>query len=101
MLDKLRKLVAVAEDMATAWNDGGQSVEGVDVHVELNEGLVRVGVFGVVGVNFSSDDNVHFPEYGVDYYTYLYDWVDGEWVERIPAGHYAENKPEEMDDLPF
>lgn len=101
MLDKLRKLVAVAEDIAAEVDESGYSVDGINVHVEGDQGFVRVGHHGIVGVTFSSDDNVHFPEYGIDYYTYLYDWRDGEWVERIPAEYYSGNKPEEVDDLPF
>ena len=103
MLDRYKKLVAVAEEMVTRWNDAGECVEGLDVHVEYNQGLVRVGVHGVVGVSYSSDDNVHFPEYGVDYNRYHFEW-DGEgWVELKPMVHtIAVESCEEADDpLPF
>ena len=102
MIDKFVKLVAVAEAMATAWNDAGDCVEGMDVQVECNQGVVRVGVFGIVGVNFSSDDNVHFPEYGVDYRNYYYDWIDGEWIlnqPKVVGQSFVE--VEEIDPLPF
>lgn len=97
---KFKKLVAVAEEMATQWTEAGQSVEGIDVQVEDNHGVVRVGVFGIVGVSFSSDDNVHFPEYGIDYKSYEYEWIEETWVRKQPKFLSAFlNEAEE--ELPF
>ena len=102
MLDRFKKLVAVAEEMATKRHNAGESVEGIDVQVEGSQGVVRVGVYAVVGVTFSSDDNVHFPEYGVDYWNYYYDWRGEGWVEHQPLVQTeAVGFCEEADDLPF
>lgn len=83
MIDKFRKLVAVAEEMATEWNNAGDCVEGMDVQVQGSRGVVRVGVMREYPVYFP-DENVYMPEYGVDYIDYYYNWVDGEWVREFP-----------------
>ena len=102
MLIRFRELVAVAEEMATKWHNAGESVEGIDAQVEGSQGVVRVGVHAVVGITFSSDDNVHFPEYGVDYVSYYYDWRGEGWVQVQRIVHTIDGTIyEEVDDLPF
>jgi hypothetical protein len=102
MIDKLNKLVAVAEEMATKWNESGECVEGVVVEVEGNFGVVRIGVHGIIGSNFSHDDNVHFPEYGVVYYSEPFNWEDGGWKEALPQPMVWSGVAEEdADELPF
>ncbi len=102
MIDRYLKLVAVAEDMAAEWSGCGLSVEGVAVEVEGNFGVVRIGVHGIIGSNFSHDDNVHFPEYGVVYYSEPFNWEDGGWKEALPQPMVWSGVAEEdADELPF
>lgn len=102
-MDMFRKLVAVAEDMATKWTEKNLSVEGLCAWIEEDRGFVKVGTMGVVGVTYSHDDNCQFPEYGVVYTHYIYDWIDGEWVENKPTVFEVASNSyvEEFDELPF
>ena len=102
MIDKFKKLVAVAEDMAARWSQSGECVEGVVVDVEGDFGVVRIGVHGVIGSNFSHDDNVHFPEYGVAYHSEPFNWEDGDWRKALPQPMvWSGVEEEEVDELPF
>lgn len=98
MIDKFRKLVALAESIATRYNDAGDTVEGFNVHVELNNGFVRVGIMQEHAV-YHPDENVYMPEYHVSYNTYMYDWVDNKWVKKVTT--YAPLDEDEVDELPF
>lgn len=101
MLDKFRKLVAVAEEMATAWGEYGESVEGLDVQVEGSQGCVRLGRMTQFAV-YHPDENVYMPEYGVDYNTYYYNWIDGEWVKQSPkVSERVAVEEQESDELPW
>jgi hypothetical protein len=83
MLDKYRKLVAVAEDMASEWNDCEMSVEGIEVSVELNVGTVSIGMMREYAI-YCSEENQYEPSYAMDYTKTVFDWVDGDWVKREP-----------------
>ena len=48
MLDRFKKLVAVAEEMVTEYNEVGHNVESIVVDVEGDFGVVCIGVFGLV-----------------------------------------------------
>jgi len=104
MLDKFRKLVAVAEEMATSWNEMGLDVSGMEVQVEGHGGIVRVGTWREYAV-YHPDENQHMPEYCMDYTTYYYTWIDGQWMKDEPmiveAASPFEMREEEIDDLPF
>jgi len=103
MIDKFRKLVAVAEDMAAQRNEMCVGVDGIDVHVEGHEGMVRLGMMGEYAVYYP-DENQYMPEYGMDYVTYYYTWVDDAWVKKEPV-YLVANSPfeenQEFDELPF
>lgn len=103
MIDRFKKLVAVAEDMASKWNDKNLSVEAICSWVEEDKGFVKIGTMGVVGVTYSHDDNCQFPEYGVVYTHYTFDWIDGEWKEIVPTVFevMAVSDLELFDELPF
>lgn len=103
MLDRFKKLVAVAEEMVTEYNNVGQNVDGIVVDVEHDFGVIRIGVYGLVSSAYCPDDNVVMPEYGVAYHSEPYHWKDGRWEKAL-----QEVKPvmvlgpfEEEDELPF
>ena len=102
-MDRFKKLVAVAEDMASKWNEKALSVEGICAWVEVDKGYVKIGTMGIVGVTWSHDDNCQFPEYGVVYTHIAYEWVDGDWKEIVPTVfEVASGKDVHMfDELPF
>lgn len=102
-MDRFKKLVAVAEDIASKWNEKALSVEGVCAWLEGDKGFVKVGTMGVVGVTYSHDDNCQFPEYGVVYTHFIYDWVDGDWKEIVPTVFEAASGKDVymFDELPF
>lgn len=100
MIDKFVKLVAVAEEMATAWNDEGDSVAGMSVQVEGNQGVVRVGAMREYGV-YHPDENVYMPEYGVDYNDCYFTWTEGKWVRELPKPVMVSECVVEEDELPF
>jgi hypothetical protein len=103
MMDKFKKLVAVAEDMASKWNQKALSVEGICAWVEEDKGFVKIGTMGIVGVTYSHDDNCQFPENGVVYTHYTFDWIDGEWKELVPTPFevMAGSDIDMFDELPF
>lgn len=103
MMDKYNKLVAVAEDMAAVWNEAGNDVSGIKVCMEDNVGWVGLGQWCVVGRYYSSDDNVVFPEYGIDYKMYYFTWTGSEWIEdkREVRVELVQTEEEEWDELPF
>jgi hypothetical protein len=104
MINKYKKLVAVAEDMAAVWNEAGNDVSGIKVCMEDNTGTVSLGEWCVVGRYYSSDDNVVFPEYGIGYKMYHFTWVDDAWVEDKPEiveRIHVQEDEEEWDELPF
>jgi hypothetical protein len=106
MLDKYRKLVAVAEDMAAEWHECEMSVEGIQVSVELNVGIIRIGMMREYAV-YCPDENQYEPSYAMDYTDTYFDWVDGDWVKRVPEvveykrPHLEYNPFEYIDELPF
>ena len=97
MIDRYKKLVAVAEDMATRLQDAGVHVDGCDVHVENERGIVRLGLWVVVGSTYCSEDNIFEPEFEIDYRTYHFYWSGEEWKEEI----VVEIVEEDYDELPF
>lgn len=103
MLDRYNKLVAVAEEMVTEYNNVGHSVEGIVVDVEGDFGVIRVGVFGLVSSSYCPDENVVMPEYGVVYYSEPYTWNDGMWEKPMaqPTTPMMITSSEEEDELPF
>ena len=105
MIDRYKKLVAVAEDMATRLNDAGVSVDGVVVEVEGHGGIVRIGSCDIIGSSYCSDDNVHHPVFGVDYRSYYFSWINGEWIEDeivLPQMDLAQiEEANVIDELPF
>lgn len=104
MIDKFRKLVAVAEAMVAEWHEMCLGVEGMHVHVEYNQGFVRLGMVREYAV-YHPDENQYMPEYAMDYNTYYFTWVDDTWVRNVPerleapSPVYVEN--EDWDELPF
>jgi hypothetical protein len=104
MIDKFRKLVAVTEEMATEWNQMGLDVVGMEVSVEGHGGIVRLGMGREYPV-YHPDENQYMPEYCIDYITYYFSWLDGQWVKDEPmvveAANPFEEREEEIDELPF
>ena len=68
MLDRFKKLVAVAEEIVTEYNEVGHNVESIVVDVEGDFGVVCIGVYGLLSSHYCPDDNVVHPDYGVVYY---------------------------------
>jgi len=103
MMYTFNKLVAVAEVMAAGWEDH-LSFAGLEVSVEGNQGFVRLGELKECAVYYP-DENVCMPEYCIDYITYYFSWLDGQWVKDEPmvveAANPFEEREEEIDELPF
>ena len=104
MIDKLNKLVAVAEEMATAWDDIRFNMSGIEVVVDGLGGIVRLAVGREYPVYYP-DENQYMPEYCVEYVSYYFSWIDGQWVKDEPmvveAANPFEEREEEIDELPF
>ena len=109
MLDKYRKLVAVAEDMAAEWHACEESVEGIELSVELNVGTVSIGRMREFAT-YHPDENQYEPDYAMDYTKTVFDWIDGDWVKRVPEIVKYESKFDPfvttdpfafVDELPF
>ena len=104
MIDKFKKLVAVAEAMAAEWGEMGVDVEGVEVQVEGLGGTVKLGTTHVGG-SYCPDDNVVHPVYYIGYDTRYYSWRDNSWVKDEPmivgAPSPFEVREQEIDELPF
>jgi hypothetical protein len=58
-------------------------VEGIQVSVELNVGTVSIGMMREFAV-YCPDENQYMPDYAMDYRNTYFDWVDGDWVKRVP-----------------
>ena len=105
MIDRYKKLVAVAEDMATRLIELGVSVDGVVVEVEGHGGIVRLGSGDVIGSSYCPDDNVYQPVFGVDYRNYYFSWTSEEWIEDeiVPSQVFLAQIGEANveDELPF
>ena len=84
MLDKYIKLVAVAEDMVTELHECEESVEGIEVSVELNVGTISIGRMREFAT-YHPDENQYMPDYAMDYKNTYFDWTDDAWVKRAPA----------------
>jgi hypothetical protein len=104
MIDKFRKLVAVAEEMATSWNENEVCVDAVEIQVEGHGGIVRLGRMREYAV-YHPDENQYMPEYAMDYDSYYYTWIDGRWMKDEPMIVEARSpvwtEEEEWDELPF
>jgi hypothetical protein len=101
MIDMFRKLVAVAEERATALNNAGHNVDGMNVHVEYNQGFVRLGMVREYAV-YHPDENQYMPEYAMDYDSYYYTWVGEEWVYQVPKVYErVAVEEQEPDELPW
>lgn len=102
MLDRFKKLVAVAEEMVTEYNNAGHNVDGMNVHVECNQGFIRLGTMREYAVYYP-DENQYMPEYALDYDTYYFTWVDNTWVKDVPKCLEApvHVEEEDWDELPF
>lgn len=104
MLDKLNKLVAVAEAMAAQRNEMCVGVDGIEVQVDGHGGIVRLGMMREYAV-YHPDENQYMPEYGMDYDSYYFTWVDNDWVRNVseyleaPSPVYVQE--EDWDELPF
>jgi hypothetical protein len=104
MLDKLNKLVAVAEAMAAQRNEMCVGVDGIEVQVDGHGGIVRLGMMREYAV-YHPDENQYMPEYGMDYDSYYFTWVDDTWVRNVseyleaPSPVYVQE--EDWDELPF
>jgi len=102
MIDKLNKLVAVAEAMATEWNEACIGVDGIEVQVEGHGGIVRLGRMREYPV-YHPDENVYMPEYAMYYDNYYFTWVEDTWVRNV--SEYQASTPvyveQEEDELPF
>ena len=102
MIDSYKKLVAVAEDMAAEMAEAHGSLEGISIEVEGDMGVVRLGVFGIVGSSYSPDDNVVFPEYGVVYKSIPFRWDGKSWKQAVRETVMCDTpEAEEWDELPF
>jgi len=105
MLDRFKKLVAVAEEMVTAWEKYGMDVQGMEVLVEGEGGVVKIANVEVTG-SYCPDDNVVYPIYYVDYKSHYFTWIDNDWVRNEPISIIKEaispfEEKEEFDELPF
>ena len=104
MLDRYKKLVAVAEEIVTEYHEVGHDVEGIVVDVEHDFGVVRIGVYGLLSSHYCPDDNVVHPDYGVVYYSEPFIWKEGKWEKPMaqPAPTMITSSfEEEVDELPF
>lgn len=107
MINVYKKLVTVAEDTVTAYNQHVGDVYELSVSVQGNQGCITVGVFGIVGSTYYPDENQYMPEYGMDYNSFHYELVDGEWVNKpkqvaVPVENDGATVQENfIDDLPF
>ena len=104
MLDRFKKLVAVAEEIVTEYNEVGHNVESIVVDVEGDFGVVCIGVFGLVSSSYCLDENVVMPDYGVVYYSEPFTWKEGKWEKPMaqPAPTMITSSfEEEVDELPF
>ena len=104
MLDRFKKLVAVAEEMVTEYNEVGHNVESIVVDVEGDFGVVCIGVYGLVSSSYYPDENVVMPDYGVVYYSEPFTWKEGKWEKPMaqPAPTMITSSfEEEVDELPF
>jgi hypothetical protein len=106
MLDKYKKLVIVAEAMVAEMHACQECVEGVEVSIELNVGVIRLGRMREYAV-YCPEENQYEPSYAIDYTTdRCYDWIENEWMKRVPKiqerHHSVEYNPfEYIDELPF
>jgi hypothetical protein len=104
MIDRLNKLVAVAEAMAAEWNEMCVGVDGIEVQVEGHGGIVRLGMMREFPVYYP-DENQYMPEYAMDYSSFYYTWGEYGWVKDEPmvveAASPFEVREEEWDELPF
>ena len=99
MIDKFRKLVAVAEDMAAEWSEKGMDVCGMEVHVEGHGGIIKLGQWREYPVYYP-DENQYMPEYGIDYSSYYYSWIDQAWVKDEPMVVEVREREDWVDELP-
>ena len=104
MIDKFKKLVAVAEAMAAEWGEMGFGVDGIEVQVEGLGGIVRLGMMREFPVYYP-DENQYMPEYAMDYSSFYYTWGEYGWVKDEPmivgAANPFEVREQEIDELPF
>ena len=97
------KLVAVAEEIATQWNSIEWDVEGIKVKVEGVRGKISFGGL-VEHPVYHPDENVFMPEYGMEYSTLEYKWVNDEWERVYPTIHLSSEPlidPFAPAELPF
>ena len=109
MLDRYKKLVTVAEAMVTTYHQFHTDVCQMNVSVDGDNGVIGLGVFGLVGHSYHPDENQYMPEYDVTYKSYRYSWVDNEWsvlpreedvVQYVENTVWKEQEPL-VDGLPF
>lgn len=97
------KLVAVAEEMATQWSANDCEIEGINVIVEGVRGKISFG--GVVEYPvYHPDENQYMPEYGLQYSTLEWKWVNDEWERVYPTIHLSSEPlidPFAPAELPF
>jgi hypothetical protein len=104
MLDRYKKLVAVAEDMATELSQHGD-VTSMEIFMGSKHSYVEIGLFCEVGGTYYPDENVVMPDYGVMYRRTNYIWLEDtqEWETEAQMRLEAEISAYEdtMPDLPF
>jgi hypothetical protein len=104
MLDRYKKLVAVAEDMATRISEHGD-VQSIEVTVSGKYGFIEIGVFCETGCTYYPDENQYMPEYGLVSSGGNYIWLEDtqEWETEKQMRLEAELNAYEntMPDLPF
>ena len=104
MMNKFKKLVAVAEEMATQWELVSTDVEGIHVSVEGVKGIISLG--GVIEYPvYHPDENVYMPEYGLEYTRLEFKWVNDTWERVYPVIRFNDEAMADAfaieDPLPF
>ena len=104
MLNQYKKLVAVAEDMATELSKHGEVVS-IDVTSGEKYGSIEIQVFCYVGDKYYPDENQYMPAFDRVSEGGNYVWQDDlqEWVSTEQLRLEAEISAYEntMPDLPF
>lgn len=104
MLNQYKKLVAVAEDMATELSQYGDVVS-IEVTVSGKYGCIELQVLCEAGCTYYPDENQYMPEYDIFPKSQKYIWLEDtqEWETEAQMRLEAELNAYEntMPDLPF
>jgi len=98
-------LVAIAEELATKLAESGERVEDfLEIKMSTDPsgtwGAIRIGVYGIVGCDYNSDENATYPEYGLTIELFRYKLVDGDWYSEEDLQNEADLNALESE-LPF